>query len=246
MQIVSWNVFNRNKDINTFRRFLRDTSADVYVLQELADHHLAIIERLPDYTLHKAVDFIEGQETAYLGILTRLPSSDARIIIHNPDLQLSPSWVGRRNVWRESIESLSILVEDGGRNIRIINAHLVCAASPRLRVAQLQEIAQHFESCQRIVLCGDFNTFARPWYNFLVGWFYGFGIRDLWTNETTSLKIFADNHSMYAAVSNVVTFPRLRLQLDNMLLKGLKVTRSRVEDNTYGSDHRPLIATLDS
>ncbi len=246
MQIVSWNVFNRNKDINTFRRFLHDTHADVYVLQELADHHLAIIETLPDYTLYRALDFIEGEEIAYLGILTRLPSSDSKVIAHNPDLQLSPSWIARRNAWRECIESLSILVEDGERNVRIINAHLVCAASPRLRVVQLQDIVQHFETNQRTILCGDFNTFARPWYNFLVGWLYGFGILDLWINETNSLKAFAENHDMSRAFVNVVTYPRLHLQLDNMLVSGLQVTTSRVEADTYGSDHRPLIATLES
>ncbi len=246
MQIISWNILNRNKDISTLYSFLNETDADVYVFQELAEHHIAAIETLPGYTLHKALDFIEGEETAYLGILTRLPSCNPKIIVHNPDLHISPSWIGRRNAWRECIESLSITVRDGDQSVRIINAHLVCAASPSVRIVQLEDISQHFEHNERILLCADFNTFARPWYNFILGWFFGFKVHDLRTNEIASLKTFSDKHAMHRAFVNVVTFPRFRLQLDNMLVRGLHVTMSRVGTYTYGSDHRPLIATFDS
>jgi len=41
-----------------------------------------------------------------------------------------------------------------------------------------------------------------------------------------------------------VTFPRYRLHLDHILLRGLTARRARVETATYGSDHYPLIAEL--
>lgn len=245
MHIISWNVFSQNENIDAFISFVRETNADIYAFQELTEKHLAAIQTFRGYTFHKALDFIERQEPAYLGIMTRLPCRAPMVIGHNVKRRLSPSWIGRQYGWRECIESLSILVKDGEQCVRIINAHLACAASPRIRMSQLQQISQHFGSNRNIVLCGDFNTFARPWYNFIIGWFYGFGIQDIWTNENNLLNTFSTTHSMSRAFVNVVTFPRLRLHLDNMLVKGLRINKSSVELNTHGSDHRPIIATLE-
>lgn len=245
MKIVSWNVFNKNGNTKELLEFLHRTNADVYVLQELTKHHLALIERSLNYKLYTARDFIEGKELTYLGILTKLPSRDPMVIAHNPDVRISPSLVGRLHRWRECIESLSITIEDKQRQIRIINSHLTCGASPTIRIRQLEEIAEHFRDNQNVVLCGDLNTFARPWINLAVGWAFGFRLRDICRNDRNSLEAFASSHAMQPAFQNAVTFPRYGLSLDHILTKGVKVKTSNLEFNTHGSDHRPIIVSLE-
>ena len=241
-RLVCWNVFNQNYDISAFHSLIRMTDADIYVFQELCTHHISALQRYEEFTLHTVVDFLEGGNPAYLGVFSRLPFRESKVIEHNPRRRLSPSWFGKQQTWRECIESLSLFVDAEPQGFRLVNVHLTCGCSPQFRAALLEEIVPHFERDTRVILCGDFNTFGRPWISPFVGWAFGFNICDLGVNEKRNVRDFARNHAMRMALDGAVTFPKLQLQLDNVLVRGLDVESCYVESRGYGSDHRPIVA----
>lgn len=243
-RIVCWNVLNQNYDIPAFHSLISAIDADVYVLQELNAHHISALDGYADFTLRTAMDFLENGNPAYLGILSRLPTKDANVLVHNPHRRPSPSWFGKRQAWSECIESQSLFVDAKPQGFRLVNVHLTCGCSPRVRAALLEEIVPHFEQDARVVLCGDFNTFARPWINPFIAWAFGFNIHDLSVNERHMVRNFAQDHDMHMALDGAVTFPKLKLQLDNVLVRGLDVKTCYVEHKCYGSDHRPVVTNL--
>ena len=243
-RIVCWNVLNKNYDISAFHSLIRMTDADVYVFQELCTHHISALREYREFTLHTAIDFLEGGNLANLGIFSRLASREPKLIEHNPHRLLSPSWFGKQQSWSECIQSLSLFVDVEPHGFRLVNVHLTCGCSPRFRAALLEEMVPHFERDARVILCGDFNTFARPWINPFIGWAFGFNMRDLRVNEKRNVKAFARDHDMRMALDGAVTFPKLQLQLDNVLVRGLNVESCYVESGSYGSDHKPIVASF--
>ena len=244
MKVVSWNVFNLNHDSEAFASFIKNERADVYALQELTDAHIAFFRTLEGYQLFSAEDFVEGDQVTYLGILTRLPSRDHEVIAHNPHRAISDSFQGRRMKWRECLDSHAVTVTAEGHEVRIANLHLSCGVPPRTRRRQLNEASRHWLEFPRAVVCGDFNSFGRPFLNLAIGWLYGFGLSDIPVNEDRELTRFAEDHGFKRAFQRAVTFPRFRLHLDHLLARGVSIDTARVDPDTHGSDHRPLIVEL--
>ena len=244
MKVVSWNVFNLNDDSAAFASFIRNQRADVYALQELTNEHITFFRTLEGYRLFSAEDFVEGDQVTYLGILTRLPARDHEVIAHNPDRAVSDSRQGRRMKWRECLDSHAVTVTAEGHDVRIANLHLSCGVPPGIRRGQLNEASKHWSDVPRAIVCGDFNSFARPLLNLAIGWLYGFGLSDALVNEDRELTRFAQDHGFKRAFRNAVTFPRYRLHLDHVLTRGVSLKGARVEQDTHGSDHRPLIVEL--
>ena len=244
MKVVSWNVFNLNHDSEAFASFIKCEQADVYALQELTDEHIAFVRTLEGYQLFSAEDFIEGGQVTYLGILTRLPSRDHEVIAHNPDRTVSDSFQGRRMKWRECLDSHAVTVTADGHDVRIVNLHLSCGVPPRIRREQLNDASRHWLDFPRAVASGDIHSFGRPLLNLAIGWFYGFGLSDALVNEDRELTRFAQDHGFKRAFQHAITFPRFRLHLDHLLVRGMSINGARVERDTHGSDHRPLIVEL--
>lgn len=244
MKVVSWNVWNRNRRIDLVEGFIRGTNADVLALQELSREHVDAIRGIAGYEFVLADDFVEKGELSHLGLLTRLPVRDANTVTHNAEWATSPSIAGRFMRWQECLQSQSVLLSAGTKEVRVVNIHLSCAVSPRVRAAQLAEVTGHFGSDDAIVLCGDFNSFAKPALNIAIGWAFGFGLPDLMTDEQQRIADFAAAKGMERIFADEITHPRHRLQLDHILTQRLHLIASHVEIECFGSDHRPLVATL--
>jgi endonuclease/exonuclease/phosphatase family metal-dependent hydrolase len=245
MRIVSWNVFNRSRDIDRFERFVRETKADIFAFQELTPVHIARLEAAAGHTLHLAEDFAEEGEMTYLGLFTPHPARDHRVTPINPARDVSDSRVGRKNQWQECFESQSLDIEIAGETVRAFNLHLACAVSPRARAAQLSSATAALDGSRRAVICGDFNSFGKPWLSPLIGLPYGFALRDLVTDEIRLLDRFGARHGLERSPRRAVTFPKFRLHLDHIFTRGLAIRAVRVEADTHGSDHRPVIVDAD-
>ena len=245
MKVLTWNVFNRNPDPIRVVDLIQDHDADVCALQELTGEHVAALREVPDYRLHLAEDFMEGDQLTYLGLLVRYDTNDERVLTHNGSRSVSPSIVGRRLRWVECLQSQSITVICDSGPVRVANVHLTCGASPRRRLDELRMAYAHLNGADRAVLCGDFNSFGLPWRNALVGWAYGFGLADLMTDEIASLDSFTGERSFVRAVRNAVTLPKYGVHIDHVFARGLNVRQSQVDPATHGSDHRPVIVEFD-
>lgn len=245
MRIVSWNVFNRSQAFDRFATFVREMDADLYAFQELTPAHVARLEDMAGYTLHLAEDFAENGETTYLGLFTKHPAHDHLVTSINPARDVSDSYVGRKNRWQECFESQTLDIEMRVGTVRAFNLHLACAVSPQARADQLVVATGALDSVKRAAICGDFNSFSKPWLSPLIGIPYGFGARDLFADEIRLLDTFGAEHGLTRVPSHAVTFPKFRLQLDHVFTRGLAVRTVRVEPDTHGSDHRPVIVDTD-
>ena len=244
MKIASWNVWNRSRNLEAFEHFVRDQRADIFAFQELTDAHIDILRSMEDYRLFLAEDFIEDGQLTHLGLFTRYDADNHRILTHNQDRHFSPSWIGRRNRWVECLQSQSLSVTVEGHAVTVINVHLTCGASPRRRRAELESETEAGGEAERLIVVGDMNSFAKPWLNPIVGWFYGFGVSDMALNEIRSLDAFSVARGMVRAPARAVTFPGLRLHLDHLFVRGLNIVTAEAGRSTFGSDHRPVIAAL--
>ncbi len=239
-------MFNRNPRTARFHDFLRRVDADVIAFQELTAAHVTALQSLPGHRLTIAKDFREGEQLTYLGILSRLPAAAAKIVAHNAAEDVSPSWLGRRMQWRECLESQSLDVTAGATTVRLVNLHLTCAAPPRVRHAQLTDILHaHLPADRPALVCGDFNAFASPAVNLVVGWVFGCGWRDIFANDVAAIDRIAARGGGRRISVNAVTYPRWRLRLDHIISYGLSCVSYTAIGDTFGSDHRPLVAEIE-
>ena len=245
MRIASWNVLNRNRRLDLIEAFIREADADVIALQELSEDHVTALREIDGYELHLAEDFIEKGELSYLGLMVRAEILAVNTITHNRTREFSPLVLGRLMRWQECLQSQSIHARFDNKNVRIVNVHLSCAVPPGRRMQELTQVAGHFASDEAVILCGDFNAFARPLLNFLVGWAFGSSPRDIAIDERRLIDGFAREHEMTGVFDSVVTLPRFRLHLDHMLVRGMRPRGHTVERHTHGSDHRPLVAKFE-
>ena len=63
MRLVTWNLHNRNPDVNRVAVWLRDYRPDIAFLQELHEDHLSFLFGISGYNFCYAEDFIEGLQT---------------------------------------------------------------------------------------------------------------------------------------------------------------------------------------
>lgn len=244
LKVLCWNVLLTNRDLDGIGGFLRAESPDICLFQELSEEHVAFLRKMPDRHISIAEDCIEGKAVSYLAIVTRTPVLHSRVIDHNPGRNLSPSVVGRRFGWVENLQSQSVDIAVGETVIRIVNAHLPVAVGPSARVGALDELHPHFEGDVPAIFGGDMNSWSRPILNLAFGCLFGFAAGDRFQHDRRNLAQFAKQNGFAPVFENVITYPRLRLQLDHVFLRRLEGRSARIEKSCFGSDHRPLVVEI--
>ena len=56
----------------------------------------------------------------------------------------------------------------------------------------------------------------------------------------------AGSHHLQPALNGQITLPSRRLSLDQVLYRGLRADHVTVLEDTYGSDHRPLVVEFNT
>ena len=182
----------------------------------------------------------------YLGLLSKFPIVDEKVIEFPRFSEYSPSAIGRAMKWEECFEAHAVTIEPDGAPLTIVNLHLTNAAPPRVRIQELERIVEQFKNCQRLVICGDFNTFATPLLNVLIGWQYSFRLTDLFIREISQLRAWAAERTLHLVDNRSPTFAGYRLlgfRLDHFLVRGIGIPSLTVEPKTFGSDHHPVMIT---
>ncbi|NJL96938.1 hypothetical protein HC864_03965 [Candidatus Gracilibacteria bacterium] len=100
-----------------------------------------------------------------------------------------------------------------------------------------EEVCGRFQN----IVCGDFNIYANPKYNWMIWWMMGFSPKEIFTNERDEFeKVFRSNN-LDNPLKNKQTFAQRNLQLDHIIVPKKLKTNSTVIDNLYGSDHYPIL-----
>lgn len=244
LKVLCWNVLLGNEDVAGIAAVIEAEAPDICLFQELSERHLDMLRRIPDCHVSFAQDFLERGEASCLGIVSRQPFSDERIVDHNAGREVSESIAGRHFGWVENLQSQSVEIVFGDASIRVVNAHLPAAVGPSVRARALNDLRSHFDGDAHVILGGDMNSWSAPLLNLTIGWLLGCGPRDLFRRDREILQSFAAENGLDTVFGDVVTFPRFGLHLDHVFVRGLNAVSARVETGRTGSDHRPLVVEI--
>lgn len=254
MQIVSWNMWVKNtRAIKNLQDFLRDYPADVYCLQEVTAEVLTYIQDQNNHDFDYVYSFDYRKfkhgyyQNYYLVILSRHPIKNTklnRIHVNHLTRESLWDWLMR---WDESIEFQYADIEVKGTCYRIFNCHLELSAGPEVRMRQFEQCVEKFlpDGCN--VVCGDFNIFANPHWNWFLWWAFGFKWREIKINEREIFEKRFAELELQNPFLDQATFYERNLQLDHILVPSTYTVETReVIKNSYGSDHQPIWLTLAS
>ena len=242
MRAACWNVLDQNADAKRILRFLDDCAPTVAALQEVTAGHVSAL-RAAGWAVCLADDFARGDTVHHLALVSRPPLGRHRALPVNADRSISASLVGRRMGWAECLEVLTAAWDVGGTGIDVTCLHLSCAVSPSRRARERETILAALPPDRPAIVMGDFNAFGRPWLSPLAAPVFGIGPHDLARHELRDLHRAAQAYGLRPVVDGV-TYPRFRLQLDQVLVRGLDVDRVQVLPEPYGSDHRPILVDV--
>lgn len=238
--LMTWNVNSKKPDAERVVRQIREWSPDVILLQELDDRHVERLESIGEFRLVTARDYRRGEDLNHLGVLSRLPILGAEPIAQNEDGAVTRSLVGRIKNVAECLESLKVRVRCGDREVTLVSAHFAASGPPSRRLAELGRALDGCGDAPLALIGGDFNTYAKPLLNPLIGWGLGFGWADLAINENDAVERLARSHGMDCFIGEI-TAPTIRHQLDQVVARGLAVDRVRIADNQRESDHKAIL-----
>lgn len=238
--LMTWNVNSKKSDAERVVRQIREWAPDVVLLQELDARHVERLEDVEGFQLVTARDYRRGDELNHLGVLSRLPILKAEPIAQNKEGTVTRSLVGHIKKVSECLESLKVRVRCGDDEVTLVSAHFAASGPPSRRLAELGRALDGCGDAPIALIGGDFNTYAKPLINPLIGWGLGFGWADLGINENDAVERLAMSHGMGCFIGEI-TVPTIRHQLDQVVARGLSIDRVRVADNQRRSDHKAIL-----
>ena len=100
--------------------------------------------------------------------------------------------------------------------VKLVCAHTTSSASA-LCQSQISELLNRYRKCERVIMCGDWNT--------------------------EDFSLFKNSGYVLGNDGSLKTFPSKKYALDNIAVKGLKISDVRVV-RTDMSDHYPLVCRI--
>ena len=242
LRILSWNVFNENPESARIGAAMSALAPDIVLLQEVLPDHLAEIER---HFAHLAVarDYSLNGALCHLVIAGQTPLENVTITTHSAPNKPAPTPWAKLAGWREFLDSLSVDILWHDRPVRLVNIHTSAGVAPSVRFAELAATESHFGHQGPCVVAGDFNSYATPWLAPVLALPLRYTRADWRTHERRRLNHWFESRS-FAPTVRGVTFPKGRLQMDQVFVRDLSVRAARIEQRRWGSDHLPLVIDL--
>lgn len=243
MRLLCWNVFNENAEASRIGSCLDIHTPDIALLQELTPIHLNQVRDRFGY-VETARDYALKGEMCFLAIASHYPLTDLRVITHFPDSKPPGSPLARSMGWVEFLDTLSaVVVMPEGGHVRVCVLHTSAGVRPTLRMQEMDAVAPHLSDSAPCVVGGDFNSFSEPWMAPFVALLFAYRAEDFWLRERRRLEAWFHGHGFIPTIRGV-TFPKLRLQMDQVFIRDLTLGQAKIYPNTFGSDHRPIVVEL--
>ena len=245
LSLLDWNVWVFNEDLEGVLAFITAENADVVCLQEVSVPLLEKLTRETPYPfLFKARDAYHKRDgdrnPSFLVIMARhrVVGADAIVFKRQKKRILLARLLGIE----EGIEFQYADILCGEKRVRFFNVHLECVAGPKRRVAQFDEVTRLFQYGANIV-CGDLNI-LRVWYTFFFRLVLG-SWDELWEREHDFFARVFGKHALSNIFEGAVTHDFTGTQLDYILVpKATRVEEKVLFEDTFGSDHRPMLVRL--
>ena len=243
MKVVSFNIYKRNKKLETVLSFIKDGEFDVVCLQEVPIEVVENFLQLAPYS-HVADEYVEYGRTGRIDhlklvILSWLPITKTTVTKHKKHETNSKKYR------QFELEFQSVVVRYKRKLIRINNVHFKCVAGPLYRLESLDEVIESLPSVRRSIICGDFNTFGRIWTNIFLYKIFKYSKSEVLINEYQALNDKIIQHNYHNSLEGLSTFSRLPLQLDYILVSKDMLVLERVKyKQRFGSDHHPIMVLI--
>jgi endonuclease/exonuclease/phosphatase family metal-dependent hydrolase len=259
--VVSWNMYCFNKKLDDAFAFIQSQPFDVMCIQEVPEGFLSLLRTLPLFMV-ESPDSVWREKNApgnvqrdYHVILSKHPIvADATypVVEHRSRkfrARLFRSMMRYIANWRSGSlhnrTSHSADITFNGKIIRVFSTHLELA-TPAIRKNEFEHIVRNLSTDHQNIICGDFNI-LESWLmkplNFLLG---GSLLQAFpWYNERAEMEQAFQAAGLSNIFKSRITHKIAHSQLDHILVPvGTNVIDQKVLLNTHGSDHRPIVATL--
>ena len=259
MKIYSWNLYCYNKKPEEVKQFIESLDYDVLCLQEVSEELLGNLKQnfsnLACAIDHARVDG-DALEECYLVIISKRPivKSGFFMVSEFPRQPLRTRIfvkMMRPFNWVEKIINhhalfVDIDMSDPTGRVRIFSVHLR-HEGPTERIKELSIISENLDKNHPNIVCGDFNTIYRPWFN-IFNWIMGSPLSEglPWFSETKIMNKCFRGLSLKNPLEKQFTHKLIRDQLDHILTpQGWAVKRAGVIRELHGSDHYPIFVEVE-
>jgi len=208
------------------------------------------VQNIEGYQAFMTLDMINKGVKSYLCILVRmrknLQTAGHHVEKHSQD---EKTWPGSGKFqWNMCLHSHSVLVKVDSTQVRVANCHLDVTSSIEERHRSLAEIVRcHIKiSDEKVILCGDLNTFGCTLRNIFAGWFFGVKLSELFKNEQDLLNDILRETGLSRAFSRrtITHYWSFFSGLDHILFRGFDLHKKELMPARHNSDHRGLSGIL--
>ncbi|MDZ4736848.1 MAG: hypothetical protein SGJ07_10930 [Rhodospirillaceae bacterium] len=241
IRIICWNAHLRRAPLDGLQALLEQEQPQAIAFQEVSEAMLIDLQATGRYRTHVAKDRRWAETPAYL-IVGAETDVNGTLYEVNGSGDITRSIVGRICRWAECIETQLVRIE--ALDLDIVNVHLTTGVGPIARANRLRDLLRRISPARRTIVCGDFNCFGYG-IGKIVGPLCAFQAKDYALDERNLIGAVLRDYGLTPLALHQPTFPKARLYLDQVAVTGdLAGARVRVRDETFGSDHRPIVIEL--
>lgn len=250
MKIISWNIWDKNKNLEESLALVFSKKPDIVCLQEFRKDQVSLLEKYPDY------DYFLAEDISPL-IKHKLYLECYLVVMAKKEYKLSEAKISYPQQKKNSLLYKILQVDEGREFIqldidfknnkyRLFNVHFSSATNPAARINQLNAILNRFSDDRVNIICGDFNAFGKFLINLAIGWLYGFGLKDLFLNESKIIKKIIAGKKLKDIFADRITYLLLKQKLDYMIIpQELPAEKTELCENSLQySDHYMLAAEI--
>lgn len=257
LSIYSWNMLYDNKTLEEAFSFVKNSTFDIFCLQEVPEAFLHKLQTLPysvAYVEELSITSVKRTFPIYCVVVSKHP------IIHTQSFDFEETlWELRTKLTRfilnflpserivscKARKSFFVDIRLDDEVVRVFNLHL-SLTYPRQRLVEITKAFQNIDT-KEVIVCGDFNildTLYISLFNWLLGGTFSEWL--LYKKERSVMETLWQKHSLKNLLTGRITHPVSRSQLDHILVhEGRKVIKASVSKNRYGSDHCPINVVLE-
>lgn len=247
MKIITWNMYNKNKRIPEAIDFLKQQDADIICLQELPQQHAPLLEKLGMHIMlnEEIMRFRnpkKATEKLYMVIASKFPIVNQKIVPHQYHYEHVSGFDTTYADYKADSQFIEVDAPQG--KFRIFNTHFKCEAGPYHRLSQFREVVESLSRERMNIICGDFNTFGKPFLNLFVWKYFGYKLHEIHIHERNILHALLDLYQLKNPFRRTITFWKVPNQLDYILIPLHLTVVQQKRLGLNGSDHFPLLLEI--